>query len=231
MSEQRSQAAELAKYPLLVFSILIALVLAKFLLGLEFGAITEVSTGGVKFAEKSQATLAALANLESKVNQAASEIEAIKKSLSDKTGGPTASSTALLETTQTVSGFEATQTVSDQTARVEEIGVSDPLSKQKIRGYIWIGNFKNSWAGIQLAKLDSGQPVALPPEQIQKGTEYAVLGNMVVRDGLPANDKEYFRGRNSIGVLPRGTRIRIVKPPEGIDREYAVQYWAEIEVP
>lgn len=222
MSEQRSHIAELAKYPVLVFSILIALVLAKFLLGLEFGAITEVSTGGVKFAEKSQATFEALTNLEGTVNQALVEIENLKKNLPSAAANTSEVRTLILD---------AAETVSDQTARVEEIGVATASEKKRMRGYIWIGNFKNSWQRLQLASLETGQPLELPPEQIKQGTEYTVLGNMVVRDGLPQNDKEYFKGRNSIGVLPRGTRIRMAQPPIAIDREYAVQYWAEIEVP
>jgi len=65
-----SAIVDLLKYPLLVFSMLLALVAAKLFLGLEFGAVTEVSTGGVKFAEKSRATFDALTDLEVKVNQA-----------------------------------------------------------------------------------------------------------------------------------------------------------------
>jgi hypothetical protein len=217
--EKGSTMVDLLKYPLLVFSILFALLLARSFLGLEFGAVTEVSTGGVKFAEKSRATFDALTTLEVKVNQALAELAELKKD------APAAESPALK-----TSIFAAGQVVSDQTARVEQIDVADPSRKGRLKGYVWIGNFKTGWNSPMLAQLDTGQPVTAPPTGLQVGTEYTVLGNMVVRDGLPANDKDYYKARSSVGVVPRGTRVRLATVPTAIDREYAVQYWAEIEV-
>jgi hypothetical protein len=220
MSDRHSLIVDLIKYPILIFSILIALVAAKYLLGLEFGVVTEVGTGGVKFAEKSQATFEALTNLEGKVNQALVELEQLKKTSHSAAESPEIKAKL----------FEAAQIVSDQTAKVEQIQLPDPARRGRLKGYIWIGNFKQTWSGPKLAQPNTGQPISLPPSELQRGTEYIVLGNMVVRDGPPANDQSYYRGRNSLGVIPQGTRVRLVTEPIARDREYAVQYWAEVEV-
>lgn len=73
------------------------------------------------------------------------------------------------------------------------------------------------------------EPVRDSPASLPLSATYTSLGNMVVRDGLPSNDADYFRARASLGVIPRGTSIRLVTAPVAIDRQYAVQYWAQIE--
>lgn len=47
--------------------------------------------------------------------------------------------------------------------------------------------------------------------------------------GLPSNDADCSRVRKSLGVIPRGTSVRLVNAPVAIDRPYAVPYWAQIE--
>jgi len=144
MSDAHSTFVELAKYPIAVLSILIALVGARYLLGLEFGLVTEVGTGGVKFAEKkSQATFEALTNLEGKVNQAIVELEQLKKANQKVSDSPEFKAQL----------FEAAQTVSDQTARVEQIQMPDGGRKGRLKGYIYIGDFKESWNRPKLAQL------------------------------------------------------------------------------
>jgi hypothetical protein len=107
MAEERSNYMELLKYPIMVFSILLALIIAKYTLGISFGPISEVGPGGVKF---SQETNAKLADLEGKLNGVLVEIDALRKtaSLEDTTKRPQIEAEI----------FEATQTVSDQTAQL-----------------------------------------------------------------------------------------------------------------
>lgn len=47
--------------------------------------------------------------------------------------------------------------------------------------------------------------------------------------GLPSNDADCFRARASLGVIPRGTSVRLVNAPVDIDRPYAVQCRTQIE--
>jgi hypothetical protein len=221
VSDRSAMLAELIKYPIIIFSIVIGLAASKSLLGLEFGAITEVTTGGVRFAEKSAATDQALTVLEGKVNQALVELEQLRK---------IAPASAVSSSEAKSKLFEAAQTVSDQTARVQSIQVMAQSDRDKpLRGYMWIGNFDRTWSNAQLATLADRQPVTMAPNAMQPGTEYVVLGNVVVRDGLPSNDRDYYKNRGVAGVVSRGDRVRLLSAPQGVDREYAVQYWAEIE--
>jgi hypothetical protein len=129
---------------------------------------------------------------------------------------------------------EETAQSSDATARLVK---AKPDGQQMIikgkEGYICIGNYNSNlqkWENQKLLRLDSSQPVETPPEAISAGGKYKVAGNMVIRRGLPKNDKEYFRGQPCIGIVPRGTLVEILEKPVGIDREFAVQYWIRIKV-
>ena len=191
MPEKPGTTVELLKYPLVVFSIVISLVAMRYLLGLEFGVVTEVSTQGVKFtAVHGQAADAALSELESQLNEAIVKINALE---------------ARAQTPERelrivrADAFSAAQMVSDTTAKIAKIR-EDFAKEQKaatiLRGYIWIGDYDGTWHKPQLAKLDTGQPIEMAPAKIQIGTEYKVLGNMTVRDGLPNNN------RGTIEVAP-----------------------------
>jgi hypothetical protein len=218
MAEESSSVAGLLRYPVTVFSILIALIIAKYALGLSFGAVATVGPGGVTFVQDAKAEIADLAG---RLNGALAAIEELRKQTAPAGGSSAQAKTAI---------FAATQTVSDQTAQLAKLTSDQPSGAVKQKGFIWIGDYKNGWNSVKLGNTATGQAVTDPPQKLLPGTEYSVLGNMVVRDGLPSNDADYFRSRKSLGVVPRGTRVRLVRAPVPIDREFAVQYWAEVEV-
>jgi hypothetical protein len=214
-----SSVIELLKYPLTVFSILIALILGKSYLGITFGPITEVSSSGIKFGQDAKGEIADLAG---KLNGALKAIEELNKSAAAKSAkSPVVQATV----------FEATQTVSDQTAQFAKLPTGQMTEGPKPKGFIWVGDYENGWDRVKLGTVDTGQPITAAPTKLLPGTEYRVLANMVVRDGLPSNDAEYFRSRKSLGIVSRGTKVRLVRSPVGINREFAVQYWAEVELP
>lgn len=219
MAEEKSGVIELLKYPVTVLSILFALIIAKFALGISFGVVAEIGPGGVKFAQDAKGEIADLAG---KLNGAIVAIEELKRQSSSQEVRSPKVETAI---------FEATQTVSDQTAQLAKLSSDQPAGTPKQKGFIWIGDYKSGWSKVKLGALDTGQAITVSPEKLLPGTNYSVLGNMVVRDGLPSNDADYFRGRKSLGVIPRGTKVRLVKAPVAIDREFALQYWAEVELP
>jgi hypothetical protein len=222
MPEKRLLSADLLKYPIIIFSILLALIVLKFVLGLELGAVTELSTEGVKFAEQSRSTVTALAELEARLEELAQRTEVLEESA--QTGSSTRSS-PLPE------AYAASETVSDATAEVSRIADEMLQHKAKqLRGYILIGSYDGQWHEQQLARLDTGQPVDAPPKQILSGTEYRVRSNMVVRSGVPVGEATLTRDRRDIGVAARGSRVRVLQSPVRVDRGGDVQYWAEIEV-
>ena len=60
MADQSTTMTELAKYPLAVLSIFLALVGAKYILGVPFGAVTEITKDGVKFSQEAKGEIASL---------------------------------------------------------------------------------------------------------------------------------------------------------------------------
>ncbi len=216
MAEQQSMV-DLLKYPVTVFAILIAVIIAKFALGITFGSVTEITGEGIKFSQDAKGELTDLA---SKLNGALAAIDELKKQAPAAEANPQAR----------VAEFTASQTVPDQSAQIASIA-SPATSASARQGYIWIGNYKGGWNPTMLAALATGQPITAAPDTLVSGAEYKVLGNIVVRDGLPGNDAAYYQGHKSLGSIPRGTTIRLVTPPTGLDRQFAVQYWAKVELP
>jgi hypothetical protein len=223
MDSNQSGIIPLLKYPVLILSILIAMVFARWVLGIDFSRLSKVGTGGVEFFEKEQQISTAMNAMEERLNESLIRIQ----NLEVKLNLPGA------EQRSESQNFETTQRVSEETAQLARSASPGKETILKNRqGYIWIGNYNNSsqkWEQPQLATLE-GQPPSRSPSEMVEGSQYTVLGNMVLRDGLPENNVEYFRGRKNIGVIPRGTRITFLSTPKGIDREYAVQYWVKVEI-
>jgi hypothetical protein len=216
MAEEKLSLVELAKYPIAVLSIFLALVGAKYVLDIPFGSVSEITKDGVKFTQDAKGEIASLS---AQLNGAMKAIEEIKSQL------PTNS----LSTEAKSEIFEASQTVPDQTAQLTT--VKRGVTGGELTGYIWIGDYNktaSSWQRIKLVSPTTNAPLASAPATVAPGTVFAVSGNMVLRDGLPQNDGAYFQGRKSLGVLPTGTRVKVLSAPVGIDREFAVQYWLQV---
>lgn len=220
MAYDKITSIELAKYPITVFSVFLALVGAKFILGIPFGSVSEITKDGVKFTQDAKGEIAALS---AQLNAATKSIEEIKKQLPPGSVTPEAKSAI----------FEASQTVSDQTAQVANVKMNPDMGKGDLSGYIWIGDYSktsSSWQRVKLVSPTTNASLMSAPSTIAPGTVFSVSGNMVLRDGLPQNDTTYFQGRRSLGILPIGTRVKILSTPVGIDREFAVQYWVQVAI-
>ncbi len=100
-----------------------------------------------------------------------------------------------------------------------------------LRGFMWIGNYgSGGWSRANLQVRGSGAVLQTSPNEMAPGDEYVVRANLVLRDGLPSNDADYFRARASLGVATNGTTVRLESEPVPFDREFAVQYWAEVSM-
>ncbi len=121
---------------------MLALVIAKYTLGISFGPVAKLSANSIEFAQDAGKSLA---ELESKLNGALVEIDALKKSYRGKE----------VETAQVKSNiFAASQQASDQTVAITRItSVKSGGSPQ--RGYIWIGDFKTVWQRSMLGDISN----------------------------------------------------------------------------
>ena len=213
---------ELIKYPVLVFSLLAAVVVARFALGIEFGNVTEISTQGLKFAEANQALSKTVTDLETRLNAMQEQIKALEKS-----------NNVDLSYNETVQQdvFYAEQTVSDVTANASRLAAQTTSQEEEVlQGYIWIGDWgEGKWSKVQLASMDSRQPITIPPEQMVAGTQYISLGNLVVRAEWPRNDEINFKGAETNGVIPRGSTLEIITPQD-FDLDTSQQFWAEVRL-
>lgn len=216
MAEDKSPFIEIAKYPVVVLSIFLALVGAKYFLDIPFGSVSEITRDGVKFTQDAKGEIASLS---AQLNGAIKSIEEIKRQLPSKSLSPEAKSEI----------FEASQTVPDQTAQLTTVKSAD--AGPELTGYIWIGDYSkatSTWQRVKLVSPTTNSPLASAPPTIAPGAVFAVSGNMVLRDGLPPDDGAYFQARKSLGVLPTGTRVKVLSAPVAIDREFAVQYWLQV---
>lgn len=213
-------AVELFKYPVAVLAIFLALVGAKYVLGIPFGSISELTKDGVKFTQDAKGEIASLS---AQVNAISKALEELKKQVPEKPLTSSARSAI----------FEASQTVSTQTAQLTSLDPPRDASAQVQKGYIWIGDYDRSakaWGRVKLLSAASNSPLTLSPEAVTPGSIYAVSANMVLRDGLPPNNAEYFQARKSLGVIPIGTKVVAISQPVAVDREFAVQYWLEVAI-
>lgn len=214
---QSNWFVELFKYPIAIFSAVLAVLLAK-----SCGVnITKVGTEGVEMTQEQKGDIAHIASTAKEALAAAKALEAREGAPKAGKGAPQISEVKLRGDV-----FDASQTVSDQTARVT-------VASSGTRGYIWIGNYseKTGWSRGKLSALNSSTPISQAPNTLTRGAEFKVLGNMVVRDAMPEDTEQYFRDKKSLGVIPKDTKVRIASLPKPIDREFAVQWWAEVELP
>ena len=207
---------------MLVFSLLAAVVVARFALGIEFGNVTEISTQGLKFAEANQALSKTVTDLETRLNAMQQQIKALEKRNNVDLGYNEA-------VQQDV--FYAEQTVSDVTANASRLAAQTTSQEEEVlQGYIWIGDWGGrEWSKVQLASMDSRQPITISPAQMVAGTQYISLGNLVVRAERPRNDEINFKGAETNGVIPRGSTLEIITP-ENFDPDKSQQFWAEVRL-
>lgn len=207
---------ELLRYPILVLTILLGMWIARPLLGVDYTRLTKVGPSGLEFSEAKTAFV----DLDSALRGMQKEIELLKAS------APAAGEQASPEKKAEI--IEAAQTVSNETAELADIG-NIPSNKSEGK-YIWMGNFNGNWERVQLNDPANNSPVSKPPDQLKPGDVFRVRGNMVVRAGLPQNNQEYYRGRESLGIVPRGKSVRLLSQPEPIERGATTQYWVRVEV-
>ena len=221
MNEKISQYPQLLKYPILVVSIILGLLAAKFLLGIRFERLTEIGPHGIKFAEQAQATAGAISDLEGRLNEALLEIEFLK----ERIGQPVEQTAE-----QQSQLFVAKQRISDQTIKIlEPFLEKEGKDLPRLEGFIWLGHINGNWEKPVLADLESGKPVRIAPEEIHPGTEYRIAYSVKIRKGPPEINIQQREDEITIGVIPRGTRIRIIEEPVPFESGRTVQLWARIE--
>lgn len=221
MPENKNLTTELLKFPIMAASIVLALLLAKWFLGIDFAGIAEIGPTGIKFQETQIATSEAMTDLDSRLREALTRIEQLEK-------------TADVKPAKSELVTEQTAQVSDAVARLSRVSQKGAETLLKgTQGYIWIGDWDKqtkAWSNQQLLRLDTGQPENKKPELMTPGSKYIVTGNMKLWEELPPNNDEYYRAPSGISTIPKGTTIQLLAEPTGVDRKSAFQCWAKVLV-
>ena len=218
---------EMLKYPVMMITVIVGLVLAEWLLDIDVSRITKIGPQGIELVQETREhTSAAVSEVETKLKELTARMEALEKKTDTSEFSLTRKDTLLLraefdEVSDAVSQLSMSQSKSTRTVLVGR------------QGYIFIGIYNSTdgeWKRAILGRQDSRQPVTSAPDQLLVGGRYLVDTNMVLRDGLPPNDEQYFRSRKNMGVIPRGTLVALLDQPVGINRGFAVEFWAPVEV-
>lgn len=109
-------------------------------------------------------------------------------------------------------------------ARVKTDGGTGTIFKSTV-GYIWIGNYNTT-----TKKFSSVLTEADDLNKIDVGQQHHVKGNMVIRKNSPVQNVNYYKGEKNIGLVVRGTAVKILDKPEVKKLSQYDQYWVKIEV-
>jgi hypothetical protein len=221
MDNENKSWIELLKYPVLILSIVLGLILLDFFLDIDFTRLTKISTSSIEFSTD--------------VNKATSELDDRLTKLELKMDELTKNNKTDTAESFTTRNIKETQIVSDNIAKLSfsntdnKNDMTSTNLKEK-EGYIWIGNYNNnSWSEIQLVDLNNN-PINSNLKSIEINTSYRIKNNLSLRDQKPESSLNYFWHINRTGVIPRGTKIRILEEPVAFKRKKAMQYWAKIKV-
>ncbi len=200
--------------PVIALSAFLFLFGLHYLTPFDLERISKISQEGIEIREKQQKqredTQSVFINLSNQIEQLELRLEKL-----EPTNG----------TTTSLSNKDLQQETIVNLAAPTEPG-QDSLAKG-LEGYIWIGDFdktKSEWVRPRLGNLNE-QPVSISPLDLTIGGQYRVLGAMNVREKLPPNDSSYFRSVQKIGLLPRYTKVELLKTPQA---RQTVQYWAKV---
>ena len=120
-----------------------------------------------------------------------------------------------------------TNVVSDDVAKLAKIETPEGTGTvfKSTEGYIWIGNYfpkTNRYGDIQInVKAMS---------EIEIGKSYFVNGNMVIRQGSPVKNIDYYRGEKKVGLAVKGTEVQVLEKPEAKPFSNYQQFWVKIRV-
>lgn len=216
---------ELVKYPVLLLTVFILLATV----GVPWENLTELGINGLKFESRTLAT---------KIDQQQKALSALeeqfkvlaKNNVVANPTNPPNTDPAVKDALVKAQEIASDDTVTANTAALyQDTDRSRRLLLANTTGYIWIGDKRKDekWKRLML-KNEQGNFVNC--DDVQVDQEYTVARNPVLRDARPDNTAGYFRSVGINGVVPSGSKVRVLSEPVGIDREFAVQYWVQVQV-
>jgi hypothetical protein len=230
--------------PATVVSIFVALVLARFALGIDFSHLSSITKDGVTFATKDdldktnaaiqstdlsvrKRTQIATADVAAQVQALEGRFAALETVDKGKSKGPSVGDAA---------DVASIGRVSDSVAA---LGMPDPELKQGanvgVDGYIWIGSMA---VGAKTLSPQNLTGVA-DPSQVAVGQQLKVLANLSVRQSPPSEVSgsdaanaapSLAHASPLVGVVPKGATVTIEELPQPVRRTKNLSYWTHVKV-
>jgi hypothetical protein len=121
---------------------------------------------------------------------------------------------------------KSSATVSDATAQraVVDSKSTKPTTLQSNVGFMWIG----SAGSTPRSNLNTTVGSPALPNAVKQGDEYVSGIDIYLRQGPPTGS-DYVQ-QATLGILPEGTRVRVLDNPQSFTRPTGDQYWAKVEV-
>lgn len=96
-------------------------------------------------------------------------------------------------------------------------------------GFIFVGDRKSDGQLVSASNFRDGNGNRVEFDNIQPGQRYTLVVNLTLRAGQPENDRDYFRGQKSLGVLQKGSTVQVLSPVVDIVRSSSLtQSWVRV---
>jgi len=96
-----------------------------------------------------------------------------------------------------------------------------PATLSSDTGFLWIGS-------AQAGNLTTLAGAPVPPAGVKINEDYLINLDIYLRQGLP--DRTTYSQQPTLGIMPEGTRVRILDIAPPFSRASGDQYWAQVRV-
>ncbi|MET0675515.1 MAG: ATP-binding protein [Bradyrhizobium sp.] len=119
--------------------------------------------------------------------------------------------------------LKQTSSSSDNLAQraVVDVKAGAPATLATDTGYMWIGS-------MQTGNLNSPSGATVLPDAVKIDGQYLTALDIYLRQGLP--DPATYSQKATAGIMPEGTRVRIMSAPVPFTRPSGDQYWARVQI-
>lgn len=217
-----SPVFDLFKYPIFVFSVLAALLLAQN----KGMRVNKLGMEGIELETLKQEVDSSQRSSNSqdlKLYACIQTFEAAVAALKE-TAAPT--QFALIRQAETRQDERANTVPEDLTPLATNPVVK---STSALEGWVYLGKVQNSvWRPFHLRTLNWASPGRLLPPMLDVGGDYRISNvNLIVRPTAPSDT---LATAKSLGVLPSRTRVRLMAAPKAYPDGAATRCWAKVRV-
>jgi len=216
---------DLFKYPVFVFSVLFALLLAQGR-GMR---VSKLGTDGIELEQlrvvvdsSQHSSNGNYLQMYDRIQKLEASVEALKQAAAPREQVRIKEN----EDLQT----ERTNTVPNDLTALAASAAAKPTAAGGLEGWVYLGKVQNNqWRPFHLRTLTWAPPGRLLPSKLDVGSDYLVSNvNLIVRPSAPDNGNS--TATKNLGVLLSRTRVTLVAAPKGYPEGAVTRYWGLVRV-